>query len=151
MYIYTFSYKIEDRIQVTVYLRGTRRLSENPVTIETILPYERKVYKQWEEGKRTSECHCFPPTDDRYIIEGHVTYYRLDLRWNTAAFEIVFSRNNPKYWYRQDWARSVDTDQMPQNAASNSTLFADHTAIFETHHWIVEWTISNFRTSMVSR
>ena len=46
MYIYTFPYKIEDRIQVTVYLRGTRRLSENPVTIETILPYERKVYKQ---------------------------------------------------------------------------------------------------------
>ena len=62
-------------------------------------------------------------------------------------FEYLEYCNNPKYWDRQAFVNSVDPDQMPQYA----TLFAIHTAIFQTHQEVVEWTISNFRTSMVSR
>ena len=60
--------------------------------------------------------------------------------------------NNSKYWDRQIVANSTDQDQMLQNAASDQGLHClTHSAIFQIHQQVVKWTISSFRTSMVSR
>ena len=52
------------------------------------------------------------------------------------------SSNNPKYWDRQAWANSVDTDQ-GWHYLSLILQF------FRTHQQVIKWISSNFRTIMV--
>ena len=63
-------------------------------------------------------------------------------------------RNNPKYWDIQTFASSKDPDKTPQYAVSDLGLGLNSLPYiqqyFRTHQKVVQWTISNLRTSMVS-
>ena len=57
------------------------------------------------------------------------------------------------YWDKWAFANSVDPDQMPQNCGIWSVYTVCHTysnIIFLTCQQVGEWTVSNFRTSMVN-
>ena len=54
--------------------------------------------------------------------------------------------NNTKYWDSEAIANCVDPDQTP-----HSVYTVCHTYSNKTHQEVVEWTISTFRTSMISR
>ena len=47
---------------------------------------------------------------------------QLDVLLDYATVSINAYRNNPKYWDRQAFAKSVDPDQTPHNVASDQGL-----------------------------